>query len=83
MDMDVEQMVEWLEYLGIAPPRLAWARNYDHWAFQVCNAFQDSLLIAWPIYGDCYGDHRDGLAARLVRSFVYCAFCQQDARRIG
>jgi len=49
MDMDLEQMVEWLEYLGIAPPRLAWARNYDHWAFQVCNAFQDSLLIAWPI----------------------------------
>ena len=47
--MDIEQMVEWLNYLNIAPPRLTWARTYDHWAWQVMNAFDDSLLIASPI----------------------------------
>ncbi len=43
--MSVEEMVEHLERLGIAPPRLSWCRSYEHWANMVIDAYEDSLII--------------------------------------
>ena len=48
--MDVEVMVDELVKAGMSPPSLLSAISYEHWAWQVLEAYHD--LLAFQVYHD-------------------------------